>query len=88
MSDVPVPRWAERARGAVRSVVVVYAVYWLVRGALELSDHVFDTNLYSGDGPTWLRVVILSLFVVWIVCGLVWLAGAAVTGYREQPREK
>jgi hypothetical protein len=87
VGDHPVPQWATRARNVFRTLIVLYGVAWLITGVLELSNLIFDTNFFRGDAPTWLKVILFGLLVVWVVCGLVWLAGAVVVGYRE-PTEK
>lgn len=81
-----VPSWAGRARDVFRALIGLYAILWLIRGVLVLIDLIFDTDLDRDDPPTWLNVIVLSLIAVWIVCGLTWLAGAAIAGYRE-PKE-
>jgi len=78
-----VPRWASWARTVVRALVVLYVLTWLFRAVLELSNLVLDTEFFRGDSPTWTSVAFAVLVSAAGLCGLVWLAGEVVAGYRE-----
>jgi len=80
---VEVPTWAVWARTAVRAVVVLYALSWLVRGVLELGNLVMDTSFTRGVPTVWSSAAFGTFLAVGAICGLAWLAGEVVAGYRE-----
>ena len=61
---------------------MLYALSWLVRGVLELSNLVLDTD-FLGDSTAWSSVAYGAFLGVGAVGGLVWLAGEVLAGYRE-----
>ena len=86
MDDVHVPSWAATARGIFRALIIVYSLLWLVRIVIALIDLTFDTGI-GGNLPGWLNVFMIVFAAVWAASGVVWLAGASVTGYTEPKRK-
>ena len=77
------PTWAAWARIILRGLVVIYALSWLVMGALKLSNLVFGTHLLESNTSVWPNVAFGAFLGVGAICGLLWLAGEVMSGYRE-----
>ncbi|GAB3777677.1 hypothetical protein [Nocardioides ungokensis] len=84
-SDRDLPRWGAGARRAFKTGFWVYVALWLFVLALDLFDAVFDTHLRPDDVPPWIVLILGGLLVAWLLCGIAWLVGAAVAGYRDNP---
>ena len=78
--DVPVPWWASRARTVCRLVMGLWGLLLLVRLVLALTLSQLD---WRADVWRWLEIPWAAVLAVGLVSGVVWLAGAAVAGYRE-----
>lgn len=79
-SEVPVPGWAERARTICRAAMGAWGVLLLTRLGLGL---MLSQPGKEMDVLRWSEILLVGVLTVGLVAGAVWVAGAAVRGYRE-----
>ena len=80
--DIEVPRWAARARTGFRALLGVFTALGISTALIALGGAVFDLDVFGRGVRTWLDVVVYDVIGLGMLCGLGWLAGAVVAGYR------
>ena len=81
--DERLPRWAAVARSVFRAVLGIYVIFWIISAIVW----VIDALIVDLSGPSGLAtarsVVVIAVLATGAAAGLVWLAGEAVSGFRE-----